>query len=175
MIYFTSDMHFNHDNIITYCSRPFRSAEQMNEAIVAGWNSVVKSNDTVYILGDILMSKDADACRGFMERLSGRKILVQGNHDYFVKDYFARSFNFFEEVTMYKEINYDKHRFVLMHYPIMDWNHMYHGSYMLHGHLHNQAIYNHKNKTEGLRRYDVGVDANNFMPVSVDKIVRFFR
>lgn len=174
MIYFTSDLHFNHANIIKLCNRPFNSVEEMNEAIIYNWNNTVGIKDTVYILGDICMNKDPEEVRKFIDRLNGSKILIKGNHDYFVKKYFAGEYDFFLDIKPYEELNYNKERFILMHYPILDWNHQYHGSYMLHGHMHNKSIYNYQNKLNSTRRYDVGVDANNFTPVSIDKIIKYF-
>lgn len=175
MIYFTSDLHFDHANIIKLCTRPFNSVQEMNETIIYNWNNTVNFNDTVYVLGDITMNKDPEIARKYMERLNGSKILIQGNHDYFAKRYLAGNYYFFESVKHYEEINYNKQRFVLMHYPLLDWNHMYRGSYMLHGHMHNKEIYNYNNKISGVKRYDVGVDANNFTPVSIDKIIGYFK
>ena len=46
---------------------------------------------------------------------------------------------------------------------------------MLHGHMHNKEVYNYNNKLAGVKRYDVGVDANKFMPVSIDRIIEYFK
>lgn len=51
-IYFTSDLHLGHDNIIRFCNRPFSSVEEMNDRIIQNYNSIVHKNDLVYILGD---------------------------------------------------------------------------------------------------------------------------
>jgi calcineurin-like phosphoesterase family protein len=56
-VFFTSDTHFNHANIISYCSRPFSSADEMNREIIARWNAVVGPEDTVYHLGDFAMGR----------------------------------------------------------------------------------------------------------------------
>ena len=104
MIYFTSDLHFDHANIIKLCNRPFNSVQEMNESIIYNWNNKVNFSDMVYILGDITMNKDPEVARKYIERLNGSKVLIQGNHDYFVKNYRARRYDFFEEVTFYKEI-----------------------------------------------------------------------
>ena len=53
MKYFIADTHFNHENIIKYCNRPFQNSKEMNEYIVNKWNSVVTKNDIVYHLGDV--------------------------------------------------------------------------------------------------------------------------
>lgn len=81
-IYLISDTHFNHTNIIKYCSRPFKDAEEMNDHMIDQWNSVVKPQDKVYHLGDVYMG----GSRGYTEhllkhRLNGHKRLILGNHD----------------------------------------------------------------------------------------------
>lgn len=53
MRYFIADTHFNHENIIKYCNRPFEDSKEMNEYIINKWNSVVTENDVVYHLGDV--------------------------------------------------------------------------------------------------------------------------
>ena len=63
---------------------------------------------------------------------------------------------------------------VLMHYPIVEWNGFYHNSIHLHGHIHADHLYNVRCRDAHLRRYDVGVDANDFKPVSFDEIIRWF-
>ena len=59
MIYFTSDPHYGHANIIRYCQRPYASVEAMDAALIANWNRVVTAEDTVYVLGDVSLSVDA--------------------------------------------------------------------------------------------------------------------
>lgn len=79
-IYFTSDTHFNHENILSFCHRPFTGLNSMNEGLIENWNSRVNKDDTVYHLGDFAMGpKELHA--GFLKRLNGKKILVRGNHD----------------------------------------------------------------------------------------------
>src|SRR5271166_5248346 len=78
-IWFTSDHHFGHKNIITYCNRPFDSVDEMNEALVVAWNNLVKLDDTVYYVGDF--SLKPALMEQFAPRLHGKKILIAGNHD----------------------------------------------------------------------------------------------
>lgn len=80
MLWFTSDTHFYHTNIIQYCNRPYSSVEEMNEALVTNWNEVVAPTDTVYHLGDFSLA--ARPVELFTPRLNGTKILVPGNHDW---------------------------------------------------------------------------------------------
>jgi calcineurin-like phosphoesterase family protein len=78
--YFTSDMHFGHVNIIHHAKRPFADVEEMNEALVENYNSVVKPADTVYILGDHALGTVKESLE-YTRRLNGNKILIAGNHD----------------------------------------------------------------------------------------------
>ena len=83
-IWVISDTHFNHENIIKYCDRPFDNATQMNDYMVEMWNSVVKPTDKVYHLGDVYMgpgfSREYTA-HLLRYRLNGHKRLILGNHD----------------------------------------------------------------------------------------------
>ncbi len=80
MIFFTSDLHFFHANVIKYCARPYSSVEEMNEMLVKNWNEVVGPEDTVYCLGDFSMA--FRPVETFTARLNGKKFLVPGNHDF---------------------------------------------------------------------------------------------
>ena len=174
MIYFTSDLHFWHKNAITYTSRPFETVEEMNEKLVENWNRTVHKNDEVYILGDVTMVKPNRASE-IIARLKGRKYLLMGNHDYFAREkQFDPASCGIEWVKMYHEMHWQNRTFVLCHYPFASWNKDSHGSYNLHGHIHSSPDYNLLNKGNGRRKYDVGVDANSFTPVSLEQIVRFF-
>ena len=77
-------------------------------------------------------------------------------------------------VKQMHELKYVGHTFVLFHYPIAEWNGFYHGAIHLHGHQHNHAVVNYRNRDNGLLRYDVGVDANAMAPVSIQEIIAFF-
>jgi calcineurin-like phosphoesterase family protein len=79
-IWFTSDTHFGHANIIKYCERPFRDTDHMDAVIVDNWNSIVSPEDTVYHLGDVALGT-IDKSLANVGRLNGYKILVIGNHD----------------------------------------------------------------------------------------------
>jgi calcineurin-like phosphoesterase family protein len=89
-IYFTSDLHLYHANVIKYCARPFQTVEEMNEIIVKNWNETVGVDDTVYCLGDFAMA--FRPVETFTRRLNGIKYLIPGNHD-FCHSYHKRSRN----------------------------------------------------------------------------------
>ena len=77
-------------------------------------------------------------------------------------------------VQDFMKISVEGRNFALMHYPMLSWPKKSSGGYQLHGHFHARMEYNEKNRAEGIRRYDVGVDANNFFPVSVKQVIDFF-
>ena len=172
MLYFTSDPHFYHEKIITHTQRPFHSAEQMNKVLIQKWNEKISHNDEVYILGDLTM-KGPDLASACLYSLKGKKHLIRGNHDGFVDSpKFDRSI--FASISDYMEISYLNTKFILFHYPILEWNGCGKGSIALHGHQHNHGNYNTENLKNGIRRYDVGVDANHMTPVSAEEIINFF-
>lgn len=172
MIYLTADLHFGHENVIRLAGRPFFSAEEMDKALIRNWNDRVRAEDEVYILGDLTM-KGAAWAENVLRQLKGRKYLVRGNHDRFAEQQdFDRAL--FQWIKDYHEMVYAGQRFILFHYPILEWNHYFRKAYHLHGHQHNSADYNAANRAAGLWRYDVGVDANDFAPVSIEEIMAFF-
>lgn len=171
MIYFTSDLHFGHKNIISHTGRPFSAAEEMDEALIRNWNRTVQPNDEVYILGDLTM-KGPDFAAGILSQLKGRKYLIRGNHDRFADN---REFDqgLFQWIRDYYELNWQNRKLILFHYPIEEWNGYFKGSIDLHGHQHNKEEYNFSNLEKRIRRYDVGVDANRMKPVSIEEIAAF--
>ena len=135
MIYFTADLHLGHKNIIKHCNRPFNTVEEMDEHLISMWISRVRQSDTVYIIGDMIFrSSDSPVC--YLECLSGKKHLILGNHD---KDWIKKIdlTAYFVSVERFIEISDGQHKMTLCHYPLMSWNHMSKGSYLIHGHVHN--------------------------------------
>lgn len=168
MVYFTSDLHFGHSGIIEMRNRPFRNINEMNRVLLSNYNAVVQKNDIVYILGDISHHMPIDEANKMIKKLNGKKILVKGNHD---KEY---DIELFEEICDFKTISLNGIYFALMHYPMLSWPKSKGGSIQLHGHIHSDGLYNLENKEENIARYDVGVDANRYYPVSLKQIIEFF-
>jgi calcineurin-like phosphoesterase family protein len=148
-------------------NRPFENAEEMNEALIENYNSVVHKEDTVYILGDIAYRIGVTYANEMISRLNGKKYLIKGNHD--------KNFDesLFEEIRDFMTVTINGHFIALMHYPMMSWPRSHYGSIMLHGHIHSDGKYNIENRENGILRYDVGVDANNYAPVSMKEIENF--
>lgn len=168
MIYFTSDLHLGHRGIIEMQNRPFEDVQEMNRVLIQNYNAVVHKDDTVYILGDISHHLQKDKANELISRLNGKKILIRGNHD---KEYDSV---LFDEICDFKTVSLNGTYFALMHYPMLSWPKKNSGSIQLHGHIHSCEEYNLQNRAEEIRRYDVGVDANHYFPVSVKQILSFF-
>lgn len=164
MIWFTSDTHFGHENVLKFTDRPWETIWQMNDAIVDNINGKVAVDDELYILGDFSFKMTAQDAYGLRKRIACRRIhLVPGNHD---KDWtqpaVAGAFTVEPPICVLK---IDGQKIVLSHYPMADWQGMSHGSWHLHGHIHSSGgAYNEFNRKQGLLRYDVGCDANGHSP-----------
>lgn len=169
-IFLTSDLHINHANILKYEpeSRPFETIEEMNEAIINNWNSVISEEDTVYILGDFFMGKWTEIEK-ILPRFKGKIILIRGNHDdkRRVEIYKAHGI----EVKDIDYISYKGRFFILCHFPmtneefirmiVQDNSEVV----FLYGHIHSNAP---KGYVDGT--YHVGVDTNNLTPISLNQI-----
>lgn len=162
MKWFTSDQHFFHENIIEYCDRPFDSLEEMHETIIDQWNVAVKPGDEVYVLGDFAITwnrKDTTPVEAILKRLNGQKQLIKGNHDRrAVLD--AKGWSWVGDC---KEIKEQGQRIVLLHYAMRSWSQSHRGSWQLYGHSHGML------PPVG-KQLDVGVDCNDFTPISFDQI-----
>ncbi len=171
MIYFTSDQHFGHANIIKHCSRPFTSVAEMDQHILDQWNNCIGVNDTVYILGDLFF-RNAVSADEYLNRLNGKKHLIIGNHD---KDWMKKTDleKYFKSTSNMLEISDGSHKITLCHYPMMTWNSMSKGSYHIYGHIHNKtdAAYFQLLKTMP-NALNAGVDINNFKPATFSELVK---
>ena len=110
--------------------------------MIKQWNSKVKSGDEVIVLGDFCFG-NGEAANNILSRLRGKKYLIVGNHDRFLKD---KEFEpeRFKWIEYYKELNDNNRKVILSHYPIFCYNGQYRKdesdnpkTYMLYGHVHN--------------------------------------
>ena len=171
-VWFTSDTHFFHDNVIEYSQRPFASVEEMNETMIANWNKVVHSDDIVFHLGDFCFG-DAKEWNYILDSLKGRIVLILGNHDMrnIGRDFMDR----FIYVTQQMSIRIAGQKIYLNHFPYLCFSGENYGAWQLFGHIHTNP-YNHnvidEQRLSVLQptQYDVGVDNNNFTPVSFTKV-----
>jgi calcineurin-like phosphoesterase family protein len=171
-IYFTSDTHWAHKNIITYSNRPFTSVTEMDEALIKNWNNVVKSNDEIYHLGDFTFSKDHKYITNILKRLNGKIHLIWGNHDEDMKRVIYNNRTLVTSTDYYKEIKINKQLICLFHYGQRVWNRSHHGSIHLYGHSHGTLPPYGKS-------VDVGVDAKflteEYRPISIDEVFEYMK
>jgi calcineurin-like phosphoesterase family protein len=165
--YFTSDNHFGHEKIIRYENRPFSSVEQMNREMVRRWNKKVQEDDEVYIIGDFAFTNPVP----ILKQLNGRKYLVTGNHD----RHLTRSKDALAQLGWakdYYKLRVGDLRIVMFHFPIMVWDMQDYGSIHLHGHVHSCPESRHPHFQQIKNSYNVGVDVNNYEPVSLETILK---
>ena len=167
-VFFTSDLHFDHANIIEYCNRPFQNVDEMNDELIDKYNQKVPYDGVCFILGDLCCNtKHREKLISQIQRLNGEKHLILGNHDYYDEDYYL-NYCGFKSVNHYLEILVEKQLIILSHYPLLTWNHVHNNSWMLYGHVH--GTFNRVkdsvdkyivpiNKFVGKKTMDVGVDS----------------
>jgi calcineurin-like phosphoesterase family protein len=184
-IFYTSDLHLGHKNILSYCNRPYSSVEEMDQTLLDNYNSIVNPDDIVYFLGDIAMG-DRQAGLELIKQFNGYRILIPGNHDYnhsmhkeSIRDkwkpIYRDAFNAVIE-TWHPAQTWSDYKIKMSHFPgyitfsgddkyspwmpsldDCDW--------LLCGHVHNswQVI-------PEQHSINVGVDVHNYFPVSQDTL-----
>lgn len=188
-IHFTSDHHWFHSNILKFTDRQYKTLEEMHEDLIKKWNSVVKPNDIVYILGDNFWNTaSASDCLNLNNKLRGKKWIVRGNHDKItLSQALDRGYTMMVEQAVVKIGKYQVRlshypykygfwkslwsnlKYVLKHKRLPDLNRYNKntkddGMWLLHGHTHSE------NQVNG-KQIHVGVDAWNGYPVSSNKIL----
>ena len=162
MNWFTADEHMNHANIITkFVFRPFKSAEEMNEVIIARHNERVKNNDMVFHLGDFKFSAQGPNTYELRKRLNGTHIFIRGNHD---------KHNGLNTPIRHMVIESYGKKILLIHRPedailIMDVYKDIDLAFV--GHIHEKW----KGKDKMI---NVGVDQWNFYPIHAQQILKYY-
>lgn len=174
-LFFTSDTHFFHKNIIKYVNRPFETVEEMNETIVTRWNETIPKDADVFHMGDVSLTAGSKELSDILYSLNGRKHLIIGNHEKdvlkrsHIRSIFSGIYDIAEIYVPDKEITYGEQHIVMCHYPMLTWNASHRGSWQLFGHVHgglsNKGVINHK-----ATQIDVGVDCHDLYPVSYQTV-----
>lgn len=152
-----SDPHFFHSNMIRYESRPFTDVDHMNSEIIKRWNSVVKKNDTVIVLGDFALAPRS-AVREIVAKLHGTKWLIMGNHDR------GRSVTWWHGVGFAKVYEYPiiyEGFYILSHEPVYMNDAMPYIN--CHGHIHSKVL-------SGKSYVNVSVERWNYTPITFESI-----
>lgn len=180
-IWFTSDTHFGHKNILGFCSRPFNDIYTHDETLINNWNSVVGKNDLVFHLGDVGFESPG-YIRDILSRLNGRIVLIMGNHDW--KNLNQSILDLFHSTHQQLYVQINNRKVLMNHVPFL----CYGGTYrryedrvwQLFGHVHSGP-----NVTKGRDiprldmlfkdcQYDVGVDNNQYRPISFAELEEHF-
>ncbi|MCD8108572.1 MAG: metallophosphoesterase [Clostridiales bacterium] len=170
MVYFAADTHFGHANVIRFCGRPFETVDEMDRILVANWNSRVRNNDTVYVLGDMFYRCDISRAEDILRQLKGQKKLIVGNHDHSWMSGLDVS-RYFDEVSLMLEGTDGQHVFTVCHYPLLSWRRQAR-AYMIHGHIHNDTKADFfPLLVERENALNAGVDINEFVPVTFEELL----
>lgn len=181
-VFFTSDLHFGHENVIRFDKRPFASVDEMDEELIKRWNAKVSEGDLVYVLGDLIWKSKNNDAPSLIKRLHGSIILIKGNHDRFLHNSAAKKslagLKDYDDIEVTTEDGI-KRRCILSHYFIPFYNGNRYNAIHLHGHSHKTAeseeevhIVNELNaKGYNLRIYNVGCMYWGYVPVTLDEIL----
>ncbi len=169
-----SDTHFGHENSWAKFKwpgddsrplRPFTSTAEMDEFMVDRWNSVVKPEDRVYHLGDVVIARKNMHILG---RLNGRKKLIRGNHDIFNLDDYAA---YFDDILGTHKLG----DHILSHIPIHTASLARWTKGNIHGHLHANRVRKMHNGIETKEidpmYYCVSVENINYTPIEYNEVV----
>ena len=156
--FFTSDQHYGHKNIIKYCNRPFSCLQEMDEILIQNHNEIVKNEDIIIQAGDFAFVNSRHKAEEYFKRLKGRHFYLKGSHDKWMPKFTLQIW----EKTIQKQF------IVVCHYCIKTWERSHYNSWHLYGHSHGGL------KPVG-KSWDIGVDNNNFYPVSFEQIVEIMK
>ena len=175
-VFFISDTHFYHENILKFCHRPFKDINDQTEQLISNWNSVVPEDGIVFQHGDFIHNGQIDVVRRIVERLNGKIWWILGNHCYQSRHDRKVIADIVEGrqadvITWHTRDEHDT-RIFMSHYPHLYWPR---GCYHTHGHIHSGPN-STASEVAPLHplRYDVGVDNNLYTPVSYHKLMEIF-
>lgn len=158
-LFFTSDLHLGHKNIIQYCNRPYETTDEMDSNIIDVWNNTVSQTSIVVFGGDFSLSLSKSS---LINELNGQIYMVRGNHDNskHIKIYAGKC----EKIVDILRVIVGKQLIVVTHYPMIVWENSHYGSWHLHGHCHGSL-----KKIDNNPRLDIGWDVWN-MPLSYERV-----
>jgi len=173
-IWFISDTHLNHANILTFSDaygekirQGFDSVEHMNEIIIDNWNKTVKPGDKVYHLGDVAFGPKQDWPKLF-SRLQGRLRLIYGNHDHTNPDLYRPYFEKFMSWRQFKDMPIP---FICCHYVLHEDALFGRDTvFNVHGHIHDRVVMRPNSQQPDVRYFNVCVEKINYTPIHMDEL-----
>ncbi len=167
--YYISDLHLGHTNCLRFDDRPYTDVDEMAKDIIVRWNSKVRDDDQVYLLGDVAY-KDIGSVYEVLEKLRGHIHLVIGNHDPSRVMKNERAMRCFESVDWIMNIKDEGRNVCLCHFPIICWDKKHRDSYHVYGHVHTRVnedtIYMMKQE----RAFNAGCMLNNYEPCTLEEL-----
>lgn len=175
-IFLIADLHFSQEGACKWLNsdgtkmRPFESAFEMDEVLIANWNKVVSPSDKVYVLGDVAMKKSAVSLIG---QCNGKKVLVKGNHDiYKLSDYTP----YFYDIRGSHKLD----NFILTHIPLHPDSLARWCGGNIHGHLHSGNVdyidwHREYGDTVDPRYFCVSVEQINYTPIAFEEVKRLMK
>ena len=167
-VWITSDAHFNHTKILTYCNRPFANVDEMNDTIVKNWNETIAKEDLVYFLGDLCFG-DQDV---WLNKLNGRIQWIRGNHDRSI----GKGRHYYKFLPVFSVLRYANLSIMLVHDPNDECVSMIADpKWVIYGHHHNNYPEQYPFFDAEKKRVNVSVEMTEYKPVSLtllfDKIL----
>lgn len=157
-VWLISDTHFDHENIIKYCARPFANVKEMNEILCRNWNGLIAKNSQVYFLGDMSFGRRSRSSRYWLSRLNGEVRYISGNHE--------------KEIwNEYDTISYNGYDFLLLHDPKDRKEFPDFDGWVIHGHIHNNNLKKYPFINWKERTVNVCVEVLNYKPLKLEKLV----
>jgi calcineurin-like phosphoesterase family protein len=165
MIYFTSDTHFGHKNIIKYCQRPFKTVEEMDEEIIERINAMVRPQDELWHLGDFAFHSKTNSIEGYLGKIKCKVNIVFGSHD---KEAIKKKHLFNSAFHGIKRITIEGQKIVLCHCALLTWECRHYGAVHLFGHSHTSPVKRFRCQQGSV---DVGVDNCGFFPIPLNEAI----
>jgi calcineurin-like phosphoesterase family protein len=161
MYFFTADEHYGHVNIIRFCNRPFENSFEMDNEIIRRHNEVVTNEDTVIHGGDVSLHSNTNfVFEKYISKLNGKNhIFIKGSHDKWLRE---------NKYSYIWENNIQGQFIIVCHYAMRVWARSHYNSWQLYGHSHGKL------NSVG-KQWDIGVDNNNFYPVSFNQLVEIMK
>jgi len=157
--YLIGDTHFDHENIIRYCKRPFSSLEEMNNLMLDNWNNTVDKDDFVFFMGDMAFGKGSRQADYWLKQLNGDIVFFRGNHDRSNKIRYTQS-------MILQTLGKD---FLFLHdtrHVPLGWN-----GWVVHGHNHNNYLSKFPLVNGERKTINVGVELINYKPLLLEDLI----